>query len=90
MLRIYKKIHKFCGVLAHFGCNRWYFENTNVEKLWLSLGPEDQKLFFFNMADVHWDDMVKFGVYGFRTYFLKEDPALIPIALKRAQRYPPL
>ncbi|XP_037041771.1 fatty acyl-CoA reductase wat [Bradysia coprophila] len=86
MMRIYKKIHKFCEVIGYFTTQRWYFANTNVQKLWSSLDPEDQKMFFFNMADIEWSEVIGLSIYGIRTYLLKEDPSTIPLALKRAER----
>lgn len=87
MLRIYKKIHKFCDVLAYFTIKRWYFVNKNVQKLWSSLDPDDQKLFFFNMSDIEWSEVIDMSILGIRTYLMKEDPSTIPYALKRTARY---
>lgn len=86
MMRIYKKIHKFCEVIGYFTTQRWYFANANVQKLWSSLDPDDQKMFFFNMADIEWSEVIGLSIYGIRTYLLKEDPSTIPLALKRAER----
>lgn len=87
MLRIYKKIHKFSDVISYFTTKRWYFTNANVQRLWSSLDPDDQKLFFFNMADINWSEVIHLSIYGIRTYLLKEDPATIPFAIKKAERY---
>lgn len=31
MLKIYKKIHKFCDVITYFTSRKWYFNNDNVK-----------------------------------------------------------
>lgn len=86
MMRIYKKIHKFCDVIGYFTTSRWYFSNTNVQRLWSSLEPDDQKIFFFNMADIEWSDAINLSISGIRKYLMKEDPSTIPMSLKRAER----
>lgn len=39
------------------------------------------------MGDIHWSEVINLSIFGIRTYLLKEDPASIPLALKRAKRY---
>lgn len=86
MLKMYKKIHKFCQLIGYFTTQQWTFTNDNVQKLWTKLDANDQKLFFFNMSDVDWPLAMRGGVYGMRRYLLKEDPATIPQAIVRAKR----
>lgn len=87
ILQVYKKIHKFCDILGYFTTNQWHFSNANVQRLWQRLSPADRDLFFFNMADMNWSEAINLSIFGIRTYLMKEDPATIPAALKRAQRY---
>lgn len=83
---MYKKIHKFCDIIGYFATNEWHFSNDNVQRLWQRLDEGDKRIFFFNMDDINWDEFLKDGIYGLRTYLMKDDPSTIPSALKRAQR----
>lgn len=86
ILQVYKKIHKFCDIIGYFATNEWHFSNDNVQRLWQRLDEGDKRIFFFNMDDINWDEFLKDGIYGLRTYLMKDDPSTIPSALKRAQR----
>lgn len=86
MLQVYKKIHRFCDVIYYFTNGHWYFTNNNVQQLWKKLSPQDQEIFFFNMADLNWSEVINMSMFGIRTYLMKEDPSTIPIALKRYNR----
>jgi len=86
MLQVYRKIHRFCDVIYYFTNGQWYFTNQNVQQLWNKLTPQDQQLFFFNMAELNWSEVISMSIFGIRTYLMKEDPNNIPEALKRTQR----
>lgn len=86
MLQVYRKIHRFCDVIYYFTNGQWYFTNQNVQQLWSKLTPQDQEMFFFNMADLNWSEVINMSMFGIRTYLMKEDPSNIPQALKRTQR----
>lgn len=86
MLQVYKKIHKFCDVIYYFTNGRWYFTNNNVQNLWQKLSPEDQQVFFFDMAQLNWSDVIRQSMFGIRTYLMKEDPSTVPQAIKRTAR----
>jgi alcohol-forming fatty acyl-CoA reductase len=86
MLSIYKKIHRFCDVIAYFGNNKWRFTNQNVENLWNKLTARDQELFFFDAEKIDWKKFTSESLLGIRTYLLKDDPKTIPDALKRHKK----
>lgn len=86
MLQVYRKIHRFCDVIYYFTNGQWYFTNQNVQQLWNKLTPQDQQLFFFDMAQLNWSEVISMSIFGIRTYLMKEDPNNIPEALKRTQR----
>lgn len=86
MLQVYRKIHRFCEVIYYFTNGQWYFTNQNVQQLWHKLTPQDQQLFFFDMAQINWSEVINMSIFGIRTYLMKEDPNNIPEALKRTQR----
>lgn len=87
MLQVYRKIHRFCDVIYYFTNGRWHFTNQNVQQMWKKLTPQDQQLFFFNMGELNWSEVINLSIFGIRTYLMKEDPNNIPEALKRTQRW---
>jgi fatty acyl-CoA reductase len=87
LLKIYKKINKFCDVLSYFSTREWKFTNKNVQELWQKLGEDDQKLFDFNIEDLDWDKYFYTYVRGIRLYLLKDDVSTIPQAIARYKRY---
>lgn len=87
MVQVYKKIHRFCDVIYYFTQGHWRFSNNNVQQLWNKLTPKDKELFFFDMSDLDWSNVIKMSILGIRTYLMKEDPSTIPAALKRSQRF---
>lgn len=86
MLKVYKKIHRFCDVIYYFTDGEWNFSNNNVQQLWNKMTPQDQQIFFFDMSQLNWSEVINMSMYGIRTYLMKEDPNTIPEALKRTQR----
>ncbi|XP_012265217.2 fatty acyl-CoA reductase wat-like [Athalia rosae] len=83
LLKLYKKIHKFAAVTSYFSQNTWNFHNANTRALWDKLSPEDQKNFFFSMADFDWRTYMERYISGLRLYIFKDDPSTIPAARKR-------
>lgn len=83
---MYKKIHKFCGIIGYFVTNEWRFSNANVQRLWQRMDEADRRIFFFDMDDLDWESNLKAGILGLRTYLMKDDPATIPSAQIRQRR----
>ncbi|XP_026684749.1 uncharacterized protein LOC113470475 [Diaphorina citri] len=56
---IYSKLHKATETLAFFALRQWTWHDSNVQSLWGQLSPEDRSMFFFNVAELRWDDYTK-------------------------------
>ncbi|KAJ8688342.1 hypothetical protein QAD02_024137, partial [Eretmocerus hayati] len=72
LLKAYKKIHKFSGVISYFCMQQWKFSNENVLALWEKISPTDRKLFDFNLNSLDWNDYFYYHVRGLRVYILKD------------------
>jgi fatty acyl-CoA reductase len=86
LLKIYKKINKFCDVISYFSTRDWKFTNKNVQELWQKLDEDDRKLFDFNIDELDWDKYFYTYVRGIRLYLLKDDLSTIPRAIARYTR----
>jgi fatty acyl-CoA reductase len=87
LLKIYKKINKFCDVISYFSTRDWKFTNKNVQELWQKLDEDDRKLFDFNLDELDWDKYFYTYVRGIRLYLLKDDVSTLPQAIARYKRY---
>ncbi|KAG8306270.1 hypothetical protein J6590_050641 [Homalodisca vitripennis] len=87
LFQVYRKIDKFSGVLAYFAHRSWNFSNNNVQELWRSLSPSDQKLFNFDMKQLDWDKFFYNYIRGLRVYLLKDDMSTLPQAMIRWRRF---
>ncbi|KAL3271472.1 hypothetical protein HHI36_021958 [Cryptolaemus montrouzieri] len=72
MVKGYQKIHKFMNVISYFAVREWKFQNKNVQKLWLKMSLEDQRLFQFSMNNFDWDNYFSYYTKGIRVYLLKD------------------
>jgi len=86
MLRTYKKIHKFMKVIEYFSMREWDFHTFNFFNLWAKLDPKDQKLFFFDMRSMNWDQFLEHYFVGIRQYLLNDPLETVPEALKKWNR----
>ncbi|EFN79578.1 Fatty acyl-CoA reductase 1 [Harpegnathos saltator] len=72
LLKSYKKLHTFNGVISYFATREWQFRNDSVVKLWNCLNPIDREIFNFNIQDLSWDEYIKNMIFGLRMYMVKE------------------
>lgn len=86
LLKTYKKIHKLVNVISFFCTNEWLFTNDNVQKLWSNLNPEDQKLFYFDLKSLSWEEYIKGYMVGMRVYLFKDDLSTADEARKKWNR----
>ncbi|XP_037946957.1 fatty acyl-CoA reductase wat [Teleopsis dalmanni] len=86
MLKIYRKIHKFCSVMEYFSANDFKFDNHNIRKLSEKLDEKDRLLFDFDMRKLNWIELFRVSLVGLRHYVVKDDPASIPESVKRYER----
>ncbi len=62
------------------------FSNTNVEKLYSLMSPEDQETFDFDIRKLDWKEFTRAFCMGTKQYLFNEDPANIPVARKQLDR----
>jgi len=86
LLKIYKKINKFCYVISYFSTRDWKFTDGNVQELWQKLDEDDRKLFDFNLDELDWEKYFYTYVRGIRLYLLKDDMSTLPQAIARYNR----
>lgn len=87
MLKIYRKIHKFCSLMEYFSANAFKFDNENVRALAGKLESTDKQLFAFDMRNLNWTELFQLSLVGVRQYVVKDDPSTIPESVKRHERY---
>ena len=86
MLKVYKKIHKFSGVISYFCTRQWKFENKNVLMLWDRMNSIDREKFYFNLQNLDWTQYFYHHVRGIRFFILKDPPDTIKNAIIRSNR----
>uniref|UniRef100_A0A1I8P794 Fatty acyl-CoA reductase n=1 Tax=Stomoxys calcitrans TaxID=35570 RepID=A0A1I8P794_STOCA len=86
MLKIYRKIHKFCSVMEYFSSNEFIFDNSNVRALWDKLDAKDKQLFAFDMRPIDWTELFRISLWGLRSYVVKDEPSTVPESVKRHER----
>ncbi|XP_001600309.1 fatty acyl-CoA reductase wat-like [Nasonia vitripennis] len=86
LLKAYKKIHKFSGVISYFSTQQWEFNNKNVLELWERTPPADRKKFDFNLESLDWNDFFYYHVRGLRLYILKDPLNTIDVGRVKFRR----
>nr|CAD7434651.1 unnamed protein product [Timema monikensis] len=86
LFKVYRKIHRLSGVLTYFCTRNWDFSDDNVQTLWKNLGPEDKKLFDFDISSLDWNQYIYNYVRGCRVHLLKDDLSTVPESRIRWQR----
>ncbi|XP_073840124.1 waterproof [Musca autumnalis] len=86
MMKMYRKIHKFCAVMEYFSSNEFIFENNNVRALWDKLDAKDKRLFAFDMRSVDWTELFRISLWGLRSYVVKDEPSTVAESVKRHER----
>ncbi|KAF7286596.1 hypothetical protein GWI33_004636 [Rhynchophorus ferrugineus] len=70
--KAYKKIDKFCNVLAYFTLNEWTFEYNNTATLWKNLNDKDKINFPFDMENLDWKIYFDTYIVAMREFLLNE------------------
>ncbi|KAK3932150.1 Putative fatty acyl-CoA reductase [Frankliniella fusca] len=78
MVRIYKRIAMGLELLQFFTTRQWVFHNDRFVAMWDSMGPEDRRLFNFDLSEPDMSEYIDRCLLGARQYCLKENPATIP------------
>ena len=71
--RLYNRLSYSMDLLEFFATNEWVFENTNTQRLFEGLHPDDKRDFNFDVRTIDWPSYVQTYCYGIRLYILKED-----------------
>lgn len=66
MMKIQDKLFKAAKCLEYFTTNQWQFEDSNVQRLHLSLTSDDKKEFNFDVTNIKWEEYVENYVLGIR------------------------
>ncbi|XP_043477414.1 fatty acyl-CoA reductase wat-like isoform X1 [Leptopilina heterotoma] len=72
LLKAYKKIHKFMGVIAYFSSQEWNFHSDSNQALFKKLNSLDRQKFDFDLNDLDWENYMHYHVRGLRLFVLKD------------------
>lgn len=89
LVRIHKRLQKAVSCLEFFTTHEWNFKNTNVQKLFTELDPNDQKTFYFDVSQLEWRSYIESYIWGTRRFVLKDDPSTVPSAKLQLKRWVP-
>eukprot|EP01123_Difflugia_compressa_P013503 TRINITY_DN6299_c0_g1_i1.p1 TRINITY_DN6299_c0_g1~~TRINITY_DN6299_c0_g1_i1.p1 ORF type:complete len:487 (+),score=62.86 TRINITY_DN6299_c0_g1_i1:66-1526(+) len=67
-----KVLYKACSSLSFFTLHSWAFAIHNTQALWEALGPEDSKLFPFDVTIINWEIWCPLFCEGIKKYVFKE------------------
>nr|WKE35581.1 alcohol forming fatty acyl CoA reductase [Paurocephala sauteri] len=84
--KVYSKMAKASDTLDYFARRTWNWKDTNVQKLFHRLTPEDQDLFFFDMGQMSWEYQTEALCLGLRVYLIEDDIETLPAARRKWQR----
>ncbi|KAL1455938.1 hypothetical protein WDU94_000703 [Cyamophila willieti] len=76
MLKAHRKVTNFLKHFHMYAEKDWVYANDNVQRLWTKLGPEDQRMFLFNIDQIDWTAYYNHFIRGIQKYILKEDFSL--------------
>jgi len=72
--------------LEFFTTHEWNFKNTNVQRLFTELDPNDQKTFYFDVSQLEWRSYIESYIWGTRRFVLKDDPSTVASAKIQLKR----
>jgi len=72
-VKIQGRIKKAVETLEFFTSTQWEFTNDNVYKLINEMNEVDNKMFNFDVKDLHWKSYIEAYCLGTKKYALKED-----------------
>ncbi|XP_049824570.1 fatty acyl-CoA reductase 1-like [Aethina tumida] len=73
LVKFYHKYERLSQVLTFFMMNEWYFKSDNTRRLFQSLSPEDKELFYFDMEQVDYNELLLNIIKGIKKYILKDN-----------------
>ncbi|XP_057663817.1 fatty acyl-CoA reductase wat-like isoform X1 [Diorhabda carinulata] len=86
MYNVYRKIHKFSGVLSYFTKKTWIFKSNNVQRVCKKLSKRDNEIFFCDLSQINWDEYSKHFIRGIRIYLVNDPMETLPQAIVRWKR----
>ncbi|KAK5637931.1 hypothetical protein RI129_012226 [Pyrocoelia pectoralis] len=73
ILKIHRKMKKFCKVVEFATTTQWDFKDRNTQSLWKSLSKEDQAIFNFDVNSIDWEKYSRQVISGVRVNVLQDD-----------------
>lgn len=86
-MKAYKKIHKFCNVIAYFSTRHWEFRSERIKAICEDMSKEDKEIFFCDLRKIDWDEYFKEYIKGIRLYLLKDPLATLEAARIKWNRF---
>ena len=78
MVRVQRKIRSGHDLLAFFTMHQWNFLNDKCQQIWPTLNERDRETFYVNNClPIDKEAYMDTGMFGARTYALKESPATL-------------
>ncbi|XP_018318580.1 fatty acyl-CoA reductase wat [Agrilus planipennis] len=70
LIKVYKKIHKFCAVISYFSTRSFEFGSKRVRSMIRNMTEQDQKIFFCDLRKLDWDEFFLEYTEGIRVYLI--------------------
>ena len=70
----YQRLSSSMDLLEFFSTHEWDFDDTNTQKLFEILHPDDKKEFNFDVRTIDWPEYVHNYCLGIRQFLLNVDP----------------
>ncbi|KAL7862618.1 hypothetical protein SRHO_G00116020 [Serrasalmus rhombeus] len=86
MMKTITRLHKAMMVLEYFTSHSWVWNTDNVTMLLNQLGPEDRKVFNFDVRQLHWAEYMENYCMGTKKYVLNEELSGLPAARKHLNK----
>lgn len=86
LIRIHQRLQKAVSCLEFFTTHEWNFKNTNVQRLFALLDPNDRQTFYFDVSQLEWRSYIESYIWGTRRFVLKDDPSTMLSAKKQLRR----
>eukprot|EP00818_Percolomonas_sp_WS_P008727 CAMPEP_0117435514 /NCGR_PEP_ID=MMETSP0759-20121206/522_1 /TAXON_ID=63605 /ORGANISM="Percolomonas cosmopolitus, Strain WS" /LENGTH=1144 /DNA_ID=CAMNT_0005227067 /DNA_START=6 /DNA_END=3442 /DNA_ORIENTATION=- len=60
---------------SFFCTHGWRFDNSNLERVRLSLSPEEQDIYLMDLKKIDWNNFFAYFCWGLHTFVMGENPA---------------